>query len=97
MIIDKWGIHKHLKADQLDAAMLAQAITWIEESHYWRTISKDSHSIVKCQWCGADRKDYYAPLKNLPLEEMAMCPENPILKGFSGDPNVYYTLHRIKA
>ena len=96
MMIDKHGTHKRLRKDQLTAAFLVQLIAWIEESHNWQTFDKQATATVRCEWCGAERLNYYGKLTDMEVEDLRLCPENPVLKGFCGDPSVHYSLSRIR-
>jgi len=94
-MIDRWGMHKAMDESTLDSVLIAQVMAWLEESHLWET-KKGSRKEVTCKWCKAYRDDYYAELKDIPADKMCVCPENPVIKGMHGDPNIRYTLSRIK-
>jgi len=96
MMIDRWGTHKNIKTEDLDAVLLAQVMTWLEESHFWET-KEGSRKEVTCRWCGAYRNDYYCKLTDIPADKICVCPENPVIRGMHGDPSVHYTLSRIKS
>lgn len=102
MLIDTYGLHKDLPPEDVDAALLVQVISWIEESHYWRAVDPDQSLAaesrqVKCQWCGRQKDHWAAPLRDIDTDKLQICPGNPVIKGMMGDPTVPYTLSRIKA
>lgn len=80
MLIDPHAMHKHIKPEDRDALLVVQVITWIEESHFWRPLDPKHPRKVTCAWCGAIREDYFVPLTGIPMEELKVCPGNPVLK-----------------
>lgn len=80
MMIDSYQTHSHIKPEDLDAVLIVQVITWMEESHYWQPTQPENPRIVKCKWCGAERLDYLAPLSRIPMDKVKLCPGNPLIK-----------------